>query len=97
MKQISHPAILTVFLLFSLHSVASARLLPPHQVVEQVKINIGITHADSSINTQEDDLFTLMGREECNEKDEDCMRRRMVAEAHLDYIYTQHHKPKESP
>ncbi|XP_052172430.1 putative phytosulfokines 6 isoform X2 [Diospyros lotus] len=74
MKQISHQAILTVLLLFSLHSVASARLLPPHQ--------------DSSINTQEDDSFTQMGREECNEKDEDCMRR-MVAEAHLDYVYTQ--------
>ncbi|XP_052172428.1 phytosulfokines 2-like [Diospyros lotus] len=89
MKQISHQAILTVLLLFSLHSVASARLLPPHQVGKQVKINgIGITHADSSINTQEDDSFTQMGREECNEKDEDCMRR-MVAEAHLDYVYTQ--------
>lgn len=40
----------------------------------------------------------LMGtseEEECrDEKDEECMKRRMMAEAHLDYIYTQHHKPK---
>lgn len=34
-----------------------------------------------------------MGAEECKENDEKCLKRRMVAEAHLDYIYTQH-KPK---
>jgi hypothetical protein len=35
-----------------------------------------------------------MGSEECyDEKDEECSRRRMIAEAHLDYIYTQDHKP----
>ncbi|CAL1398362.1 unnamed protein product [Linum trigynum] len=51
---------------------------------------------------KEEDFSTLMGAEElentegsvsvCGEKDEDCLARRMVAEAHLDYIYTQHHK-----
>lgn len=35
----------------------------------------------------------LMGLEKCGDKDEECHRRRMVAEAHLDYIYTQHQKP----
>ena len=25
--------------------------------------------------------------------DEECSERRMIAEAHLDYIYTQHHNP----
>lgn len=35
----------------------------------------------------------LMGLEKCHENDEECLKRRMVAEAHLDYIYTQHHKP----
>ncbi|KAK3003331.1 hypothetical protein RJ639_020160 [Escallonia herrerae] len=39
----------------------------------------------------------LMGLEECDGKDEDCLSRRVAAEAHLDYIYTQHHKPKGSP
>lgn len=34
-----------------------------------------------------------MGIEKCEEKDEVCLKRRMIAEAHLDYIYTQH-KPK---
>lgn len=35
-----------------------------------------------------------MGLEEsCGDGDEGCEKRRMVAEAHLDYIYTQHHLP----
>ncbi|XP_028060391.1 putative phytosulfokines 6 isoform X2 [Camellia sinensis] len=84
MKQISQ-AVLTIFLLFSYSIIASARLLPPHE--------------GSSLKIQDDDLFNnLMGLEECDDdKDEDCIKRRMVSEAHLDYIYTQHHKPKESP
>lgn len=34
--------------------------------------------------------------EECGDlrqEDEECVKKRMMAEAHLDYIYTQHHKP----
>lgn len=40
-------------------------------------------------------LQQLMGLEDCNsgDDDEECAKRRMVAEAHLDYIYTQHRKP----
>lgn len=37
-----------------------------------------------------------MGSEECGEEeeeDEECYKRRMIEEAHLDYIYTQHHRP----
>lgn len=34
-----------------------------------------------------------LGMEECHENDGACLKRRMVAEAHLDYIYTQPHKP----
>ncbi|CAM8916908.1 hypothetical protein QQ045_032247 [Rhodiola kirilowii] len=39
------------------------------------------------------DFEHLMGAEECVEGDEFCIKRRMTAEAHLDYIYTQQHKP----
>ncbi|KAH1123202.1 hypothetical protein J1N35_006362 [Gossypium stocksii] len=39
------------------------------------------------------DFSELMGAEECYEKDEECVKRRMMADAHLDYIYTQNHKP----
>jgi Phytosulfokine precursor protein (PSK) len=36
----------------------------------------------------------LMGMEECKNGDEECEKRRLLSEAHLDYIYTQgHHKP----
>lgn len=35
----------------------------------------------------------LMGMEECEKEDGECLKRRIITEAHLDYIYTQHHKP----
>ena len=35
----------------------------------------------------------LLGVEDCKSGDEECLQRRMTIEAHLDYIYTQHHKP----
>ncbi|KAK9999505.1 hypothetical protein SO802_019108 [Lithocarpus litseifolius] len=38
-------------------------------------------------------LQQLMGMENCNEGDEECLERRVLSEVHLDYIYTQHHKP----
>ncbi|XP_019458407.1 PREDICTED: phytosulfokines 5-like isoform X2 [Lupinus angustifolius] len=31
--------------------------------------------------------------EACNSGDEECLVRRMTLEAHIDYIYTEHHKP----
>ncbi|CAH8379618.1 unnamed protein product [Eruca vesicaria subsp. sativa] len=40
------------------------------------------------------ELSHLMGEEKCEESDEECMKRRMITESHLDYIYTQsHNKP----
>ncbi|MCL7041417.1 hypothetical protein MKW94_007566 [Papaver nudicaule] len=44
------------------------------------------------------DSMNLIGaeedEEECGNGDEECLKRRLIAEAHLDYIYTQrHHKP----
>ncbi|KAI8524249.1 hypothetical protein RHMOL_Rhmol13G0135500 [Rhododendron molle] len=38
-------------------------------------------------------VLQLMGMEDCHGGDEECVKRRMAAEAHLDYIYTQHLKP----
>ncbi|KAM2685811.1 hypothetical protein EV2_008772 [Malus domestica] len=66
-----------IFLLLSNPSSARARLQ------QQNKASL----------TGSNDLVNLMGSEECDEKDEECLRRRMIAEAHLDYIYTQNHKP----
>lgn len=52
--------------------------------------------ADEIHPAKEEDFSNLMGMEteECKKGDEECMARRMVDEAHLDYIYTQkHHHP----
>ncbi|XP_022732107.1 putative phytosulfokines 6 [Durio zibethinus] len=35
----------------------------------------------------------LMGVEACDTGDDGCLKRRIISDAHLDYIYTQHHKP----
>ncbi|XWS52903.1 hypothetical protein CRYUN_Cryun11dG0112300 [Craigia yunnanensis] len=36
----------------------------------------------------------LMGVvEACDTGDHECLKRRIISEAHLDYIYTQHHMP----
>ncbi|KAM7526103.1 hypothetical protein LguiA_016005 [Lonicera macranthoides] len=60
---------------------------------EDVNSNV-ITHSDSSVKTPDNSLYNaLMGLEECDKKGESCLKRRMVEEAHLEYIYTQHHKP----
>nr|GFA22121.1 putative phytosulfokines 6 [Tanacetum cinerariifolium] len=57
---------------------------------------------DESKNTNEGspvDIETInsfdemMGLEACLSGDEECLKRRVLAEAHLDYIYTQKHKP----
>ncbi|GKD23098.1 putative phytosulfokines 6, partial [Tanacetum coccineum] len=57
---------------------------------------------DESKNTNEGypvDIETInsfdemMGLEACLSGDEECLKRRVLAEAHLDYIYTQQHKP----
>ncbi|CAK9168081.1 unnamed protein product [Ilex paraguariensis] len=74
------------------HSTTSARLLPPNQDDHKAQAN-GISQAGSYLRAEEDDISNLLGLEKCIDKDEDCLKRRMVAEAHLDYIYTQH-KPK---
>ncbi|XAR60094.1 hypothetical protein NMG60_11033338 [Bertholletia excelsa] len=63
---------------------------------EEAKLNKEITTQRvphlSEMN-EDDSLDHLMGLEDCQGEEEDCVKRRMIAEAHLDYIYTQHHKP----
>ncbi|XP_045809840.1 putative phytosulfokines 6 isoform X2 [Trifolium pratense] len=84
--------ILLLFSLLILSSFfASARLLVPQKGEKELKI-IGNTIAQSSAEMKQD-MEELMGIEECYENEEECSRRRIIAEAHLDYIYTQHHKP----
>ncbi|XP_039057470.1 putative phytosulfokines 6 [Hibiscus syriacus] len=80
---------LSILILAFLLLSASSRLL--------LQINHGEKEFHTSgMSTQSDpkeDLSDLIGAEECEEKDEECVERRVIQEAHLDYIYTQNHKP----
>ncbi|XP_076922064.1 putative phytosulfokines 6 [Bidens hawaiensis] len=70
-------------------SHTSARFLHTKPDEHMVKL-------DESINTSLLDFNEVMGLEECEnngDEDEECLKRRVLADAHLDYIYTQHHKP----
>ncbi|KAK9921168.1 hypothetical protein M0R45_029690 [Rubus argutus] len=79
MKKQSFLLLVFALFLFLIISSSHVRRLPQDQA--------------SSTAAADHDPINLMGSEECDEKDEECLKRRMVAEAHLDYIYTQHHKP----
>ncbi|XP_061368730.1 putative phytosulfokines 6 [Gastrolobium bilobum] len=69
-------------------------LVPPKGPRQGEKeVNVNDNPIAQSSSELKDDIEELMGSEECYEKDEECSSRRMITEAHLDYIYTQHHKP----
>ncbi|EEF34955.1 conserved hypothetical protein [Ricinus communis] len=59
---------------------------------EKVDLN-EMASKDSYVQFQGSEMVDLMGSEVCQSEDEECFKRRMVSEAHLDYIYTQNHKP----
>ncbi|GMP98971.1 hypothetical protein CsSME_00046641 [Camellia sinensis var. sinensis] len=95
MKQNIHSFTLMFFLLFLIitNSQALARFLASEQGEGGPKLH-EITTLGSLVEMEENDsLNELKGLEDCHNGDEECVKRRMVAEAHLDYIYTQHHKP----
>ncbi|CAN4100746.1 unnamed protein product [Withania somnifera] len=94
MKQliISCFLVFLVFLFVFLSLASSSRFLSTTQVKQDVKhgkVSISLYSFDQMETT--DSLKKLMGVEECEEEDEECVKRRVVAEAHLDYIYTQNH------
>lgn len=77
------------FFIFLITSQTSARFLATKQGVnhELVKFN------NLDMEEGSESLEKLMGLEECKNGDEGCLKRRSIAEVHLDYIYTQQHKP----
>ncbi|XP_059625282.1 putative phytosulfokines 6 [Cornus florida] len=89
MKKSLHSCALLFFLLFLVtFSQTSARFLATKGGKEGLKLT-----EIPTTETEGNDSLNLMGFEICDNGDEECLKRRMVAEAHLDYIYTQHHKP----
>ncbi|XP_019262308.1 PREDICTED: putative phytosulfokines 6 [Nicotiana attenuata] len=91
MKQNLYFLLLLLVVSMLMSSQASARFLANNQEKGEVKLpkTIGGDSIDKMETT--DDSNKLMGEEECDDGDEECFKRRVIAEAHLDYIYTQHH------
>ncbi|KAL9673588.1 hypothetical protein QQ045_029849 [Rhodiola kirilowii] len=88
-------AFLTLLLIFAYFSATSIQESMTSQDQGKMELNQvpkEVTISDSETGTNEL-LNEIMGMEVCHSKDEECLARRMGAEAHLDYIYTQHHKP----
>ncbi|KAL1188069.1 putative phytosulfokines 6 [Cardamine amara subsp. amara] len=82
MKQTLCLAVCILFLIFSTSSSA----------IRKGKENPELNPLVSATPVEEDSVNKLMGMDDCVEGDEECLRRRMMTETHLDYIYTQHHK-----
>ncbi|KAF8115333.1 hypothetical protein N665_0029s0168 [Sinapis alba] len=95
-KKLAIMLFLLVVLLLQLSELRTAQR--PSQVDKEDK---GINNNNWASTTQAvktsdmaQELSHLMGEEKCEESDEECMKRRMITESHLDYIYTQsHNKP----
>ncbi|KAF9684594.1 hypothetical protein SADUNF_Sadunf04G0134500 [Salix dunnii] len=94
MKQALHYKALLLFLLVLVHSSKlSARFLLSKQGRDDLNLK-EITSEGTPAQTDDSELImNLMGLELCHSGDDDCFKRRIIAEAHLDYIYTQHRKP----
>ncbi|KDP34374.1 hypothetical protein JCGZ_11257 [Jatropha curcas] len=91
MKLSLYHSVLLLFLLFLLYSSKlSARPITSKQGQEEVNLS-GITSEDSLVQIEGSELINLIGSEFCETGDEECFSRRILSEAHLDYIYTQHH------
>ncbi|KAL1197886.1 putative phytosulfokines 6 [Cardamine amara subsp. amara] len=82
-KKVGIMFFLFVLLLLQLSELRTAQR--PLQVDQEVK---------ASEMAQDQELSHLMGEETCEVNDKECMKRRIISESHLDYIYTQsHNKP----
>ncbi|XP_039014202.1 putative phytosulfokines 6 [Hibiscus syriacus] len=88
MKQSFLSSLLLLFLVFLYSSShLSSRLIADKPGKEEVELTQITYMEDTEVMNQ------LFGVEACDTGDDECLRRRMISEAHLDYIYTQHHKP----
>ncbi|XP_060173901.1 putative phytosulfokines 6 [Lycium barbarum] len=93
MKQSICFLVYLIFLFVLLSPASSSHFLSTSEVLkEEVKINgkVSLPYSLDQMETT-DSLNKLMGLEECEDEDGECFKRRVLAEAHLDYIYTQHH------
>ncbi|GAA0154527.1 hypothetical protein Leryth_013901 [Lithospermum erythrorhizon] len=85
--------LLLLFLIFTASSLTSARLLAANHAddIKETKVTDEINSLGMVDSAESNEL---MGLEACESGDEaECLKRRMVEEAHLDYIYTQQLEP----
>ncbi|GMI97239.1 PHYTOSULFOKINE 3 PRECURSOR [Hibiscus trionum] len=88
MKKTLLSGLLLLFLVLLISSShVSARLIADKQGKEEVELTQITDMEETEVMNQ------LFGAEACETGDDECLKRRMISEAHLDYIYTQHHKP----
>nr|GMD25479.1 putative phytosulfokines 6 [Ipomoea batatas] len=92
-KTVSYALLLLLIFLITSSQISAGRFFANKQgKEEEVKLENG-TNTELMKPETTDSLEKLMGLEKCESTDEECMKRRVVAEAHLDYIYTQHQNP----
>ncbi|XP_042014368.1 putative phytosulfokines 6 isoform X4 [Salvia splendens] len=77
--------LLLILLVFST-ATASARKMASTKAGE---VDQQIKGEESDLKVASVDSFDLMGVEECGNGETECLMRRAVSEAHLDYIYTE--------
>ncbi|ERN13180.1 putative phytosulfokines 6 [Amborella trichopoda] len=85
-----------LFILFFCTSTKATRLVtPPKDKIDEREGGLAKLESPNEGFFNEENMQNLLGQEECEAKDfNECLRRRELADAHLDYIYTQeHHKP----
>ncbi|XP_010912231.1 uncharacterized protein [Elaeis guineensis] len=86
------PLLFLLVIILSVHTTRASRLLQqPEPGRQDVRVD-DLPLPGHAAEMEEKYSWELMGLHECKEEDEECLKRRMISEAHLDYIYTQRHK-----
>ncbi|XP_039012760.1 putative phytosulfokines 6 isoform X2 [Hibiscus syriacus] len=81
--------LLFLVLLISFYHL-SARFIADKRGEQEVELTQITDREDTELMNQ------LFGVEACDAGDDECLKRRMISEAHLDYIYTQNLKPSKT-
>ncbi|CAL0324180.1 unnamed protein product [Lupinus luteus] len=93
MKLSYHFASLLIFLFFLLpSSTLCARSLASTEQGQNMKLQ-KVSREDFVLELEGAKSLKGLGMEKCNSGDEECLVKRMSLEVHIDYIYTEHHKP----
>ncbi|KAK1323830.1 putative phytosulfokines 6 [Acorus calamus] len=97
MKQSFHfHSLLFIFLVIFIHTTKATHLEGPKEGEIGVQTDGPSQMGASEVMQGEEDesFMQMMGLEDCDHNGEDeCLKGRLLSEAHLDYIYTQQQNP----